>query len=282
MPCLAVAASAASKTALNQILVMRLPLRIFNCRINKSFSLLPGAKPWKRCRFEANTKFFFNLFLWGKRLKAAAVHAPIREPPRPCRDRSPSVHSLSVPYSAAIAQNRTITFRYFTWNTRHERVFRRNGERYEASPWALLLDSENYYLLAWEGGRMKHFRVDKMLDIAITDTQRDGGAVFETLNMAAYTDAHFGMFSGKSSRVKLRFDESMAGVAIDFFGHDVMMVRQDESHFTVTVDAAVNEQFFGWLFGLGDRVQLLGPPEAVEAMRRHMASVAALYGTDSE
>ncbi len=184
--------------------------------------------------------------------------------------------------SAAIAQNRAITFQYFTWNIRHERVLRRGGERYLASPWSLLLDNENYYLLAWEGGAMKHFRVDKMLDIAVTDIRRDGGAVFDTLNMAAYTDAHFGMFSGKISRVKLRFDESMAGVAIDFFGHDVMMVRQDDRHFTVTVDAAVNEQFFGWLFGLGDRVQLLGPPEAVEAMRRHMASVAALYGTDGE
>ena len=37
MPCPAVAASAASKAALNQILFMRLPLRIFNCRINNLF-----------------------------------------------------------------------------------------------------------------------------------------------------------------------------------------------------------------------------------------------------
>ena len=36
----------------------------------KSFVSLPGTKPWKCCRFEANTKFFFILFLSRKSMNS--------------------------------------------------------------------------------------------------------------------------------------------------------------------------------------------------------------------
>ena len=180
--------------------------------------------------------------------------------------------------SAAIESNKQIMFRYFTWNVRRERVFRRDGARYEASPWALLLDNENYYLLAWEGGTMKHFRVDKMLDIRIAEKPREGRDAFGALNMAAYTDSHFGMFSGEIARVKLCFQNSLAGVAIDQFGPDAMLIPYDEDHFTVTIRTAVNVQFFAWLLGLGDGVRILEPQSAIDAMREHLDSVRRLYG----
>jgi predicted DNA-binding transcriptional regulator YafY len=180
--------------------------------------------------------------------------------------------------SAAIESNKQITFRYFTWNVKRERVFRRDGARYEASPWALLLDNENYYLLAWEGGTMKHFRVDKMLDIRVAERPREGRDAFGALNMAAYTDSHFGMFSGEIDRVKLCFLNSLAGVAIDQFGPDAMLIPYDEEHFTVTIRTAVNVQFFAWLLGLGDGVRILEPQSAIDAMKAHLDSVRRLYG----
>ena len=179
--------------------------------------------------------------------------------------------------SAAIESNRQIVFRYFTWNVKRERVFRRDGARYTVSPWALLLDNENYYLLAWEDGTMKHFRVDKMLDIRLVEKPRDGKNAYDGLNMAAYTDSHFGMFSGDIVRVKLCFLNSLAGVAIDQFGSDAMLIPFDEDHFTVTIHTAVNVQFFGWLTGLGDRARILEPQSAIEAMKLHLDSIRQLY-----
>jgi len=180
--------------------------------------------------------------------------------------------------SAAIESNKQIVFRYFTWNIKRERVFRRDGARYTVSPWALLLDNENYYLLAWEDGTMKHFRVDKMLDIRLVEKPRDGKNAYDGLNMAAYTDSHFGMFSGDIVRVKLCFLNSLAGVAIDQFGSDAMLIPFDEDHFTVTIHTAVNVQFFGWLTGLGDRARILEPQSAIDAMKAHLDSVRKLYG----
>ena len=179
--------------------------------------------------------------------------------------------------NAAIESDCRIMFRYFTWDRSKNRVFRRNGKRYTVSPWALLLDNEEYYLLAYEDGVMKHFRVDKMLEIRVTDREREGKDEFGRLNMASYTDSHFGMFSGKSVAVKLLFDNSLAGVAIDQFGRDSMLIPYDDEHFTVTVNVAVSVQFYGWLAGLGDKVRILSPQNAADGMRAHLASIQAIY-----
>lgn len=54
----------------------------------------------------------------------------------------------------AIAQGKQISFRYFQWavgaagEDAVARRFRREGERYQVSPWALTWDDENYYLVA--------------------------------------------------------------------------------------------------------------------------------------
>lgn len=179
--------------------------------------------------------------------------------------------------NSAIESDCRIMFRYFTWNARKERVLRRGGARYTVSPWALLLDNENYYLLAYEDGSMKHFRVDKMLEIRVTDRKREGADDYRKLNMAAYTDSHFGMFSGETQRVKLCFENGLAGVAVDQFGKDAMLIPYDEDHFTVTANVTVSVRFFGWVAGFGDRIRILEPQSAADSMRAHLASVLRLY-----
>lgn len=178
----------------------------------------------------------------------------------------------------AIAADRAVTFLYYDWSPRRERVFRRDGKRYAVSPWALLYDDDNYYLLAYdhEAGFMKHFRVDKMVQIRQT-RPRQGAELFERIDMAAYTDTHFGMFSGSAERVRLLFQNELAGPVIDRFGTDIALVPEDGAHFSVTVSAAVNAQFFGWLCGFGPRVRILSPASAAEGMRAHLAAISALY-----
>ena len=50
----------------------------------------------------------------------------------------------------------------------------------------------------------------------------------------------------------------LAGVIIDRFGKDIMMIPADEEHFTVRVDVAVSGQFISWVFSLGNEVKILG------------------------
>ena len=181
---------------------------------------------------------------------------------------------------AAIDSDKAITFKYFEWDREKRRVWRHDGKRYAVSPWALMWDDENYYLLAYDhqAERMKHYRVDKMASISASDEPRQGRKVFDRLDMAAYTNTHFGMFSGDVQPVRLSFENALAGPVIDQFGADVSLVPLDEEHFSVTVNVAVNVQFVGWLSGFGTRARILAPDEAAQAMARHLQAVAALYG----
>ena len=178
-----------------------------------------------------------------------------------------------------IAQNRKIRFRYFDYTVSKERRFRRNNGFYIVSPFALTWDDENYYMVAFdsETGIIKHFRVDKMIDIETINEPRDGKDAYDALDMAVYARKVFGMFSGEEQRVRMRFDNQLVGAVLDRLGRDVMLIPDGDSHFTVTADVVVSPQFFAWVCGFRSLAQIIGPEDVVREMREHMADVISLY-----
>ena len=177
----------------------------------------------------------------------------------------------------AIANRKAVTFKYFEYNVRKEKVFRREGKRYIVSPLGLIWDNENYYLAGYDHHReeLRHYRVDKMAELAVTCLPLE--VVDGELDIASYAQKHFGMFSGRDGQITLRCANRLVGVVLDRFGREAMLVPDGADHFTVTVPAVVSPQFLGWLFGLGDGVRILRPDWAAEEMRRQLAAVAALY-----
>jgi len=184
--------------------------------------------------------------------------------------------------SAAISGDRTIRFRYFEYTVQKERRYRREGAYYEVSPFALMWDDENYYLLAWDdaAGMLKHYRVDKMAEISQTDRTRQGKEAFDAVDMSAYSQRVFGMFTGQEEKVRLRFASRLAGPVLDRFGQDVILVPDGEAHFIVTVPAVVSPQFFAWVFGFGTEVELLSPPHVRRALTDQARAIAAMYTED--
>ena len=180
----------------------------------------------------------------------------------------------------AISENRKIFFQYYQWNVKKEMELRHGGAFYHISPWGLSWEDENYYLVGYDGdaGQIKHYRVDKMLNIRMSDEEREGKEHFKKLNMADYTRKSFGMFGGREQEVRLLVDNSLAGVIIDRFGKDVMLIPAGEGQFTVTVSVHVSRQFFGWIISLGERVKIVGPGEVVEQMRREVERLVRQYG----
>lgn len=179
----------------------------------------------------------------------------------------------------AIAQNCKIQFQYFQWNTKKEMELRHGGAYYHISPWGLLWDNQNYYLVAYDsaGAKIKHYRVDKMLHISMMEEEREGKEAFAKLNMASYTNMNFGMFGGEKENVKLKVANRMAGVIIDRFGKNVMMVPHDADSFTIHIDVQVSDQFFSWVAALGDEVKILGPETVVDQMKGYIRRLARQY-----
>ena len=175
----------------------------------------------------------------------------------------------------AIYDDKKISFRYTDWavdftaGARVKRQVRKNGRRYAVSPWALTWNNENYYLVGFDAaaGRIKHYRVDKMESIHISEEKRSGEEYFKNFDMALYSSRFFGMYGGMEERVDLKVEHRLAGVMIDRFGESLSLRQEGEEHFFASVTVAVSPQFFSWLFGLGECVDLLGP---IEIMRQYL------------
>ena len=85
-----------------------------------------------------------------------------------------------------------------------------------------------------------------------------------------YLGRVFGMYSGRTERVKMEFDNSLSGVVIDKFGKDVNIVKTGAKKFLVIENVNVSKQFFGWIFGLGEGAKIVGPQSVVDEMNEEM------------
>ena len=174
----------------------------------------------------------------------------------------------------ALSAKRAITFQYFDYNMYREKVFRREGAQYTVSPYGLIWNNDNYYLVAYDGSHreMRHYRVDKMAEITVTNLPREGAEDYPNFDIAVYGQKHFGMYSGEETTVTLRAKSSMAGVVLDRFGQDVILVPDGPDFFSVSIPLVLSPQFYGWLFALDPDVTLTAPPRAVAAYQERLRS----------
>lgn len=179
----------------------------------------------------------------------------------------------------AISQNTQISFQYFQWNIKKKPELRKDGERYIISPWGLSWDNENYYLIGYDAkaDRIKHYRVDKMLNVKVEATKREGRNKFKELDMAAYAKKMFNMFDGEEQRVEILCKNALAGVMIDRFGKDVMMLKADEEHFKISVKVAASKHFIHWIMALGDGAKIIGPESLVKEVKEEISRLTRQY-----
>ena len=192
-------------------------------------------------------------------------------------------YSIDAIYEA-IAGNRQIQFRYFDYDQNRRMVLRRNGAFYTVSPYSLIRDNDNYYLVAYDpqSGQLRHYRVDKMDRLELLDEVRQGREVFERSDPARYADRHFGMFRGEEEQVVLRCKSWLAHVLIDRFGDDVQMIPDEGDSFRAVVKVVVSPQFFGWLFGLEGGAEVLEPDYVRHRMQTELKKALAQYDLKDE
>lgn len=178
----------------------------------------------------------------------------------------------------AISENRRICFRYFEWNSQKRRVLRHDGEFYSISPWALTWDNENYYMIGYdhEARALKHYRVDKMLELYISKESRDGEKEFSALDMTQYSKQVFGMYGGELCNVRMSCDNSLAGVVIDRFGRDIVVANHGDK-FEFTVKVMLSPNFYSWVLGFGNKVRVVSPDFVVDRIAEIAEEILEAY-----
>lgn len=179
---------------------------------------------------------------------------------------------------SAIMDNRRITFRYFNYTPHRTREYHRDGQPITVSPWTLVYQEDKYFLIADENGMTKHFRVDRMDDVEVTDLPRTEETDFDAARIADYTKAAFRMFSGPVERVTMILENRFMGTVLDHFGSDVFVNPVGREHFRITVPVAISPQFFGWVLGLGTGIRLEEPSAVITQFRQYLQDVQQMYG----
>ena len=184
---------------------------------------------------------------------------------------------------SAIYHNRKITFQYADWTARKETILRHDGAIYEVSPFHLVWDDENYYLIAYDenAGKIKHYRVDKMRSIDVTKLERIKLPEDKKIDLATFSKKTFGMFGGRDVKVTLRCKNHLAGVLIDRFGTDIWMTPSGEDHFTAQVTVTVSKQFFGWVTAIGKDMKIQAPLDVKDEYRQYLLEIFQDLDTES-
>ncbi len=175
-----------------------------------------------------------------------------------------------------------ISFKYLKYsiNDVSKQAERRQGKSYVVSPFQLLINDGNYYLLAFSDQyqEMRTYRLDRMKDVEELSEPRDGMDEFLALDMDTFTQRTFGMFGGERKGITLRFINPLLDTVIDRFGtKGVRYAKADDGHFRVELEVEISDQFFGWLLGFGNKVKIMGPESAIDAFRAYLDKVRDMY-----
>lgn len=190
----------------------------------------------------------------------------------------------------AINEKKIISFMYFdniakrTINKnggveiKIEKIYRHNKKIYEVSPWSLISNNQNYYMIGTEDNVLiKHYRVDRMTGVKLTD-EHAKLKLFKGTKISDYAEKRFDMFDGQEERVVLKIEDSMYPIIADKFGKSIDVEVYDDTHFLVKATVCISDQFLAWILSLGNGIRIEGPDSAVKRVKNMLNERANLYG----
>jgi len=117
----------------------------------------------------------------------------------------------------------------------------------------------------------------KMQNLVVLEETRVGKEKFLNFDLAAFAKKTFGMYGGYDETVTILCHNSLVGVMLDRFGQDVPIIPVDEEHFYAKPLVAVSQQFFGWVTGLGNMVQITGSDKVKEEYKAYLNKILMNY-----
>lgn len=160
----------------------------------------------------------------------------------------------------AIARKVKVDFIYNQYGL-DKRLHPRRKERYVVSPYGMVCDNQNYYLLCIKEGKsdLGYYRIDLMKDIRVLDAPIDFPASKVDIKTARKTVY---AYAGKPVDIVLRCTNKVIGGVIDEFGTGIRITADDNDHFIARFKSAPQGVLFWTMQYLTD-VEVLEP----ESMR---------------
>lgn len=181
-------------------------------------------------------------------------------------------------------RGRKITFRYMTHSIAdvHKVVDKHDGKLYTVSPYQLVINDGNYYLIGMPDDveALRTYRIDRMRDVSLLDEKRNMRGEWSTRrDMKTYIRQTFSMFGGEKEKLTIRFENSLLDTVIDKFGvgFGAEYIPDGDNHFVVTTNVSVSDQFYAWVCGFGTKAKIVAPEKEVQNFKKYLSDIANQY-----
>ena len=161
--------------------------------------------------------------------------------------------------TTALIEKRKLSFLYFDYDCRGNRVYRKGKERYDVNPLGMVYSGENFYLVCFHDkyDDPASYRIDKMEDVQVEESKITRKEQFENFDLNAYKRETFGMYYGEQADVTLFFSPELLDVIRDRFGD--IEPKSDGSGYIANVTVRISRIFFAWITAFEGKVKILEP-----------------------
>ena len=179
--------------------------------------------------------------------------------------RSPNEKSYQTISSLqeAITTQQLISFRYFDYNLKREKRYRRQASYYQGVPYALTYQDQRYYAIIYSPSHQSfgNYRIAKMDSIELK-----GYMEVPPLDLNSYIRATYRMFTGRKQDVTLKFPADMEPVIFDELGMEPLVETRTDEYFIIHIERVINDAFVSWVFQFMPRMTVIGPETLKEKL----------------
>ena len=179
----------------------------------------------------------------------------------------------------AIYNEKKITFYYFEYNIEKKKQLRHGGELYTVSPYYLIWENDNYYLVCFceKHNTICRYRVDRMSDVSVSEADRKELSIDEE-EFAKSMRATYNMYGGAEETIELEMENSLINVLIDRFGEKISITAVDGERFRAKLLVQISPTFWGWLLQFGSKARIISPEYVKDLALEKLSEISACYG----
>lgn len=179
----------------------------------------------------------------------------------------------------AIIDGKKVSFFYFDYNAKGERIFRKEKKRYVVNPYATVFSNDNYYLVCYNDKykNMTHYRIDRMDAVEVEKEDITPADCTKGFDITEHKKQVFGMFVGQEERVSIVIDNTLIDAVMDKFGEDVQLVDKGDGTALLNISVQISPAFLGWCCSFGDKLQVIYPQSVVAQVTDYVAQLAGKY-----
>lgn len=179
----------------------------------------------------------------------------------------------------AIEEKKKIEFYYFDYDASHNKVYRKDKQKYTVNPYATIFSNDSYYLLCYDDKHegMAHYRIDRMDTVKITDEPITKRPELKKFDVKKHKKQVFNMFLGENVAVTMRIKTALFDTIFDKFGTSIQlkMINENEAEFTQEVQ--ISPAFIGWCCSLGNKLKVVSPSSVVEKIKNQIEELRNEY-----